>query len=363
MLCTALAQQDPPPDPKFAPLAGQLFLAAGEPARAQLLAAHQDLATPDLVRTMSNLAGQVFDRRDYAAVLPMYQATCAVAAAIGDTRGQASCTYNLGLTESRLFQVEKALAFYNEALALYQTLNRKGDLVAPLNSIAILLNNRGDMRQAIPYYERALADAAASGNEILVAQTNSNLGNVYHRLGNYRQAIQCLQTSLEITKRKGTERQTALVMNNLGTTYYDQHDLDLALSYSQQSLAIREKRNDPVELASSVMNIGVVYEAMGNTAKAAGYFERALELTTLPDLTPVRVRALYNLGNLLFRSKRIAAAKEKLEETIKLAESVTDPFDANNARILLGETGRRRRPVCGRRTIRSHRGRLFPPVR
>ena len=93
-------------------------------------------------------------------------------------------------------------------------------------------------------------------------------------------------------------------MNNLGSTYYDQHDLDLALSYNEQSLAIREKRNDPVELASSVLNIGVVYEAMGNTAKAAGYFERALQLTTLPDLTPIRIRALYNLGNLLFRSNQ-----------------------------------------------------------
>jgi CHAT domain-containing protein/tetratricopeptide (TPR) repeat protein len=336
LLCTALAQQDPPPDPKFAPLAHQLFLAP-ELTRAQLLAAQKDLATPDLVRTMSLLAGQVFDRRDYAGALPMYQATCAVAAAIGDTRGQASCTFNLGLTESRLFHVEEALALYNQSLALYQSLNRKGDLVAPLNSIAILLNNRGDMRQAIPYYEHALADAAASGNEILLAQTNSNLGNVYHRLGNYRQAIQCLQTALEITKRKGTDRQAALVMNNLGTTYYDQHDLDLALSYSEQSLAIREKRNDPVELASSVLNIGVVHEAMGNTTKASAYFERALQLTTLPDLTPVRIRALYNLGNLLFRSNQIPAAKDKLEETIKLAGSVTDYFDANNARVLLGE--------------------------
>src|SRR5206468_197169 len=41
--------------------------------------------------------------------------------------------------------------------------------------------------------------------------------------------------------------------------------------------------------------------------------------------------------NLLLRSKRITAAKEKLEEAIKLAVSVTDLFDANNARVLLGE--------------------------
>ena len=110
-------------------------------------------------------------------------------------------------------------------------------------------------------------------------------------------------------------------MNNLGATYYDQHDLDLALSYNEQSLTIREKRKDPVELASSVLNIGVVYEAMGNTAKASGHFERALQLTTLPDLTPIRVRALYNFGNLLLRSKRITAAKEKLEEAINEIEA------------------------------------------
>ncbi len=334
--CIATAQQNPPPDPKFGALANRI-LTAGDTERAALLSAHKDMATPELVTALKYFASQVFDRRDYTNALPMYKIAALVAASIGDGRGEASCRFNMGLAEARRFHLDEALALYNQALALYQAAGKAGDTVAPLNGIALILTNRGDMRQAIPYFERAMTDAADAGNEVSIAQTNTNLGNTYHRLGNYVQAIQCLHKALEITKRRGLERETALVMNNLGSTYFDQHDMDLALSYNEQSMAIREKRNDPVELASSVLNIGVVQQTMGNYAKALPSYERALQLTTLPELTITRIRTMYNYGNLLFHTNQIAAAREKLEAAAKLAESVGDAFDAGNARIVLGQ--------------------------
>jgi CHAT domain-containing protein len=335
-LCAGLAQQDPPPDPKFTALANRI-LTVDPAGRTALLADNREMVTPELVKALEAIANQAFDRRDYTSALPMYKITCEVADGIADRRGQGACTFNLGLTESRRFHPDEAIAYYQKALEIYQGLGKAGDLVAPLNGIAVILSNRGDMRHAIPYYERALTDAADAGNEVSIAQTNSNLGNAWHRLGNYVQAIQCLQKALEITKRRGLERETALVMNNLGSTYFDQHDLELALSYNEQSMAIREKRNDPVELASSVLNTGVVQQVMGNNAKALAAYERALQLTTLPELTQIRVRTIYNYGNLLFRENQYAAAREKLDATIKLAESIGDATDAHNARILLGE--------------------------
>uniref|UniRef100_Q028B5 Tetratricopeptide TPR_2 repeat protein n=1 Tax=Solibacter usitatus (strain Ellin6076) TaxID=234267 RepID=Q028B5_SOLUE len=335
-LLTGMAQQDAPPDPKFAALANQL-LTADEAGRRALLSAHQELGTPELVKALQYFSNQAFDRRDYTSALPMYKITCEVAASIGDRHGQGACTFNMGLSESRRFHPDEALAWYQQALKIYQEAGKPGDLVSPLNGIGLIMRDRGDMRQAIPYFERALTAAADAGNEVSIAQSSTNLGNLYHRLGNYVQAIQCLQKALEITRRLGLERQTALVMNNIGSTYFDQHDLELALSYNEQSLAIREKRSDPVELASSVLNTGVVLQTMGNSAKAQTYFDRALQLTALPELTTIRVLAMYNYGNLLFHGNQIGPAREKLEAAIQLAESIGDTADANNARILLGQ--------------------------
>ena len=335
-LLTGMAQQDTPPDPKLAALAQQI-LTADEAGRASLLSAHKDLGTPELVKALQYFSNQAFDRHDYTNAMPMYKITCEVAASLGDLHGQGACTFNMGLAESRRFHLDEALGWYERALKIYQVAGKPGDLVGPLNGIGLIMRDRGNIRQAIPYFERALTDAAAAGNEVSIAQSSTNLGNLYHRLGNYRQAIQCLQKALEITKRLGLERQTALVMNNIGSTYFDQHDLELGLSYNEQSLAIREKRSDPVELASSVLNTGVVLQTMGNSSKAQTYFDRALQLTALPELTTVRVLAMYNYGNLLFHSNRIGPAREKLEAAIKLAESIGDTANANNARILLGQ--------------------------
>jgi tetratricopeptide (TPR) repeat protein len=246
ILCVFLspAQQDTPPDPKFAALANQI-LTADAAGRAALLAAHKDMATPELVLAVKHFADQAFDRRDYNNALPIYQIAAEVAASVGDARGQAACIFDVGLSESRRFHPDEAIALYNQALSLYEKSGKPGDLVSPLNGIALVLSNRGDVRQAIPYYERALSDAADAGNEISIAQTNSNLGNLYHRLGNYTQSILCLQKALEIAKRHGLERETALVMNNLGGAYFDQHDLELALSYYEQSMAIPRNATTP----------------------------------------------------------------------------------------------------------------------
>ena len=337
LLCTGWSQQDPPPDPKYATLANQLFLAPNDAAREQLLEANRNLVGSELGTAMQLIAGQVFDRHEYDAAFAMYRTTCEVAVEVRDKLLHAKCAYNMGLSEARRLHPDDAMELYQQSLALYEKLPMMGDLVGPLNSIAILLSNRGELLQAVKYYERALDAAAESGNEVLLAQTNNNLGNVLHRLGRYRDAVRRQQTALEITRRLGMERQAALVMNSLGSTYYDQHELDLALSYNEQSLAIREKRKDPVEMASSMLNVGVVHLAMGDREKALGNFERVLQLTTLPELTATRIRALYNIGNLYSRDKNYAAARPRLEAAIKLAESIGDMADINGCRIILGQ--------------------------
>ena len=120
-------------DPLYAPLAAQLFAAGGNAARAALLDANRELAKPGLVRAMNELAGQAYDRRDFAAALQMYEAACTVAGHIGDPRGMANCTYDSGLVHSELYHKEAALERFHSAISIYESLEAHEELARVLN--------------------------------------------------------------------------------------------------------------------------------------------------------------------------------------------------------------------------------------
>src|SRR5690349_15291404 len=83
------AQQTPAVDPKYAPLAERLFTAPDDASRTAIIASNRDLVTPDLVKSMNQLAGQVFDRQAFDQALGMYRVSCTVARQIGDKHGEA----------------------------------------------------------------------------------------------------------------------------------------------------------------------------------------------------------------------------------------------------------------------------------
>jgi CHAT domain-containing protein len=331
-----LAQTSPPPDPSIAAFANRLFLAKDAAARNALLEQGGPMVSVALVKAMNEMAGQVFDRRDYATALAMYQTTCAAAVKAGDRRGQAVCVYDQGLCEMRLMRSEQARPHLEQAIVLYREAGDLNGVSSALNAIANLVRANGDYRASIPYYERALA-LGDGINEVSVAQTNSNLAISLLRMGNYKGAIDHLLKALAITRRRGMERESALVLNNLGSAYFDHGDMELARTYAEQALAIKEKVGDPGELATTLMNLGVLEQAAGQTSRAREMFDRALKLAEEPSLLPIRLSLLFNYGNLLFRQHDETRAKEMLESTVALAEKHGGAPEAANARVVLAQ--------------------------
>src|SRR5579871_3091756 len=121
-----------PTDSPFAKLATRLLAEPSEQTRQELLSYSHELATSDLIKAMNELAGQVYDRRNYAAALPMYRTTCEVATRIGDQSGVARCSLNAGLCESRLSHFDESRAYLDRAFSIYQA---EGDHV---NSARVL---------------------------------------------------------------------------------------------------------------------------------------------------------------------------------------------------------------------------------
>jgi CHAT domain-containing protein/tetratricopeptide (TPR) repeat protein len=333
------AAQSPSLDPKYVPLAQQLLSAPTDADRFALLDAHKDLAVPELVMTLNELAGQQFDRQQYEPGLAFARAACSVANRLGDLHGQAVCAMNAGLCLGNLYRRQEAFTEFDHALSLFRQLNSAPDLIRALNATGVNFHRAGDLNTALPYLEQAAAEADRTGDEVGIAQSNTNLASLYKDNGRYRDAVRCYLRALElIRKRPGMERRVALVMNNLGGAYYDQHELDLAITYHQQAMALREKLNVPgADLASSVLNLGVDYNAAGRPDKAIPLLDRALQLTEGANNLRSRMLTLYNYGMILHRSGRVPEALPKLAEALEIAARIGDHETAMATRVVRGE--------------------------
>jgi CHAT domain-containing protein len=338
LLFCVSAQQSSPIDPKYAPLAQRLFT-ADEAGRAALLAANPSQANPDLVRTLNEMAGQVYDREDFTHALPMFQITLAVALQIGDRSGEAAARFDLGLTLVSLYRLDDAMASYDRALAIYRELGDRKGVIQVLNAEGIAFKDAGDFNAALPYLEKAAEEADDFKSPIAIAQSNSNLGGVYKELGRYREALACFERSLDIVRSlPNMERRMGTLTNNIGGVYYDQHETELALEFHRQAVAFKEKaRVAPAELARSVLNVGVDYEQMEDHLAAIPYLERAIGLSDGEAALRTRDLALYNYGVTLHSLKRIDEAKSKLNAAMAIAHRIRDQYVEAGCQVELGE--------------------------
>ena len=334
LLSVGIAQPPTPLDPKYVPLAEQLFTAS-EADRAVLIASHPDLASPKLISTMSEMAGRFYDRGDFEHALGMYQVVLGVAPQVHDRRGEGKAEHNVGIALAQLYRNEESLKHFDQAVAIYDSIGANSDKVSTLNAIGIRLHHIGDLNTAEPYLVRALNEAEKEHDEVGVAQSSLNLGNLYRDTGRYREAVRCMMRALEIVSaRPGFERYQAMALNNIGATYYEEHELDLAINYHTQALDVKEKAHAPdFEIANSLNNLALDYQTKDNPEKALAYYGRTLKLTESSKVLKVRVIALFNYGTLLHKLGRSQEAVVRLNEALDMAGRIGDPTIAFQVRI------------------------------
>ena len=98
---------------------------------------------------------------------------------IGDRRGEGTALGNLGIAYADLGQVERAIGFYEQDLAIAREIgDRRGEGNA-LGSLGLAYADLGQVERAIGFYEQALTIARAIGDRHGEGIVLGNLGIAY----------------------------------------------------------------------------------------------------------------------------------------------------------------------------------------
>lgn len=297
--------------------------------------------------------------------LKTFEEVLALVRKIQERQGEGATLNQIGSVYYNLGDLQKALDYYQQALAIFKErgtdgLNHQGH---SLNNIAAVYQYLGQYQKALDYYQQALIvrrQVADRGGE---GTTLNNIAAVYDSLGQYNKALDFYRQALDIFTKTSNLRGKAVTLNNIGLTYSNQGQYQQSLPFYEEALALfRTEVDDPItkgrtltllgsahsqldrypealaflEEALSVRRqsfdrpgeavtldrMGTVYQRQGEYQKALAFYEQALAISREVDYRLGMGDTLSNMGETLFKTNQFAAATEHLTTAIEVWESL-----------------------------------------
>jgi protein O-mannosyl-transferase len=195
---------------------------------------------------------------------------------------------NLGLLLNNKGQTKEAIEHFQQALAL------KPDYAQAQNNWGVALVKTGRMLEAIEHYKQALQldpDYATAYN---------NLGAVLIQTGRTQEAIDHYKRALKITPNYVDAH------NNLGSALFETGQFQEAMDHYRQVIALKP-------------DLYVTHNNLANALIQLGRFQEAIEQCQLAlQLKPDSVEALNTLGNAYDSMDQRQQAVEQYEKALKL---------------------------------------------
>ncbi|HEX8868786.1 MAG TPA: tetratricopeptide repeat protein, partial [Lentzea sp.] len=150
--------------------------------------------------------------------------------------------------------------------------------LAMLSSLGTLYWVTGQHRNALGYYQQAIALQEHIDLPEAEAAVLSNAGSVYIDLGELEHAADHLERALVIARRNGAFQVQANALFNLGGVYMQLGQLDRAATTFEEALEAGTRIDSWITQANSMRALGEVHAWRGRPDLGASYFVRASEL-------------------------------------------------------------------------------------
>ncbi|MBL4625566.1 MAG: tetratricopeptide repeat protein [Flavobacteriales bacterium] len=198
--------------------------------------------------------------------------------------------------------------------------------------LGYLLEQLGDIPQALEYDHKCLRINEALGNKMDVSGSYINIGLIYFHQGDIPQALDYLNKGLKISEDLGHEKGMAIVYNNIGLIHQSEGHMSLALEFYEKSLELGIAAGNEAGIAGAYNNIGMIHSDQDEIPQALEYFHKSLKIQEkLGEKLGIAI-AYNNIGALEIRLSMLTEAKAHLGKGLKLSQEVSSPhWIARNA--------------------------------
>jgi len=239
---------------------------------------------------ISNRAGALIDdafvlerkqtKEDWRKAIAKYEEALALWQSINETVWEANTLYLIAGAYINLAEKQKAFDFANRAVSLAETAVRDSSdekranalkvQAGALDTLGSAHNQFGDRKNALEVFTQALSIRKQANDRPGTIVELNNLAIVYQSMGEPRKALEFLNEIRELLKGMDDRAKESSFLNNICVIHENIAEYTKALEYCNQALSIRRELNDERGTAP-------ILNSMGNAYGDMGQYEQALD--------------------------------------------------------------------------------------
>ncbi|MBS7787400.1 tetratricopeptide repeat protein [Flavobacterium sp. CYK-55] len=236
---------------------------------------------------------------------------------------------SFGQTESKRDSLLQKLAAYDRVHPQNTSIKnaiRDTVKVNLLNKIADTYQD-DDVQKAIAYYKQSLALCVKIQYLIGQGKIYNSLGRLYNNKGNFQEAIVCLNKAIVIFKKDPTCKDLGVSYGLLGQSYLFLNNFAQSLKYLNAGLSIFEPLHEYRKMSSLTNNLAILHGKINEHEKELKYYQKALKI--LDDHVPgqhldLRYTILSNIASIYADQKDYQKSNAMLEECYTYYQKVND---------------------------------------
>ena len=272
---------------------------------------------------LSKQGRQLFDAGRVKEAIAAFEAALKLYQSVGDRAEEGAVLGILGYAYHSLEQFAKALAFHKQAAEVFrQTGDRKAEGIA-LTYVSLAYVDLGQLDKSLETAQAALVIARQAGDRMFESANLSNIGAIYTRWGQYAKAAEFLEASLKVA-RQVYPNAGGVILLNLGSVYENLGQYPKALGFYQQSLAAFQRIGARREAGMTLTLMGLIYTKQSQYAKAIDTHQQALQMVQQSDYRTGEGAILSNIGDVYHQLGQSTKALEFYERSLKIAQQISN---------------------------------------
>jgi len=204
------------------------------------------------------------------------------------------------------------------------------------STLGINLRHQHKTTEAVAEFQKALELFQSVGDKLEATRALNNLAVIERERGNLKGAEARYLGALQTVKDYGDQWGEAIITNNLGDLALAQDGgLDRAEGFFQKAQGLREGIGDQKGLVYTLMGLASVAQAKGDLDRAEGLVRQFLDRARRSGMQPMEALALYNLGELNRTATRYDLARGFYRQSLGRHQELKDAV--MEAHCLAGE--------------------------
>ncbi|OUL30101.1 NB-ARC domain-containing protein [Nostoc sp. RF31YmG] len=274
------------------------------------------------------------NRGEINSAIAFYEQSLALKKQIADVRGQATTLRQLGILKANIGEINSAIALFEQSLAIDKQISNIQGQAATLHQIGRLKANTGEINVAIVLYQRYLAITGQISNVQTKAATLHEMGILEANRGEMKTAIILYKQSLALTEQIGDIQTKAATLHEMGRLKANTGEIKEAMELFQQSLALTEQMGNVQTKAATLHEMGRLKANTGEINKAIALFQQSLAITEQIGDVQTQAMTLCCLGHIAEQQGNYNQALDYLQPALEILQRIQSP-DAEAVRQMV----------------------------